>query len=206
MKVVIVLACCAFFAVRALQNVPDRAPIDGLFTTPYVVPQHIFRFADFPIETDTLFIQTAIQDLLYEMRLSKLALDRSSTEAVRRLAEQIFNDNSIMVREFADLIGSDMMSADEGLTGEYFIANGFDSTETTTIRRPDHTDYGLLQGTDLDLQWISDMQLSSRSRLDAAQSEMLQTNDRGLILSLKRSMQLIQQHLDQLQTVRLSLS
>lgn len=206
MKAVIVFACFAFFAVRALKDEPDRAPVNVLFTTPHVIPQSIFRFADFNIETDTLFIQAAIRDLLYEMRLSKLALDRSANEPMRKLAEQIFNDNSITVREFSDLIGSDMMTSDQGLTGEYFIANGFDSTEIVTIRRPGHTDYGLLQGTEFDLQWISDIQLSSRSRFDAAQSEMLQTTDKELILVIKRSMQVIQQHLDQLQTVKLSLS
>lgn len=206
MKSVIILAMFAFFALNAAYRFgDDNQPAYQLKIGLQSLHDNLFRFANYSAVPDTLFVQTELENLYYEMKLSKLAIDKSTNEAIKKLSRQILDDNGAVAQQLATLIGYNKVFSDEDSSAEDANDGETDSSEDPTLQRPSHTDYGMLSGIDFDRQWISDMQLSGRDRLTKNKAERMKTNDTRLQSILAGAIQNIQQHLNQLQTIRLQM-
>lgn len=210
MRTIILLVTISFFMLQAAYNFSSESEKKESRVTTNPAPDYLFNFV--PLSTgmdtgviDTTFIKNALENLYYEMKLSKLALQKSTSPSIKSLSQEILDNNGAIAQKLAQLIGLNEMFAAEEFTEKEVTDFIADSSDDPTIRKQIHTNYGFLSGDAFDKQWISDMQLSSKNRLsNGNQQQMKTTNDRLRTILINES-QTIQQNLDRLQTIKLEL-
>lgn len=128
---------------------------------------------------DKQFIMTASQGDLTEITLSKLALTKSSNPQVKAYAQKMIHDHTELeakMKPFAEQM----------------------SVPPATALNPEHQQLldqlQGLSGADFDKQYMSDMDTSHHSTLDAFKSELSTTTDAQLKPTVAKGEKVVAQH------------
>lgn len=114
------------------------------------VAAHTGHLADLSMMEDTLFISKSIQDIMKEMRMARLAVDKGESQPVKNLAEQMVKDQKQMLFELKRAARSyDMAGMDGDKSDADLAAAGLSAELAKELEGAD--------GTTFDAMWISHM-------------------------------------------------
>jgi predicted outer membrane protein len=85
LSILAILIACAGFAGRGMGQI--------------TVAAHTGHQADIALMEDTLFIAKNIQDAMKDMRMARMAMNKSGSQTVKKLAEQMVKDQQQMLYE-----------------------------------------------------------------------------------------------------------
>jgi predicted outer membrane protein len=114
------------------------------------VAAHTGHLADVSMMEDTVFISKSIQDVMKEMRMTRMAVDKAASQPVKNLAEQMVKDQKQMLFELKRAARSfDMAGMDSDKSDADLAVTGLAPELAKELEGAD--------GTTFDAMWVSHM-------------------------------------------------
>jgi putative membrane protein len=189
MKTVILLVTLAVFAFRSVNHSSDSSLEKSSDTFTAINEFAATGNYEREIMQDTTsFILKAIKSNQEEIMMSQIALQKSSNQEIKALAQKLMNDHLQLLQQL------------QGLNGN--VQDAQNNADSNNMNKPQMQAYNNLNGMSFDRKWISDMIIGHQKAINDFRNESVRTNNAQLKTLITNALPTMQEHLRQLEALR----